>query len=75
MTTSVSARGTRAIRADSLGWDQKLAKRFRLASAGGGGVFLPAQSTENSPPQEVNPAKAGLVPRAADGTSVSATKH
>jgi len=42
ITTSVSARGTKPVRADSLGWDQKSAKRFRFASAGGGGVFLPA---------------------------------
>jgi len=42
MTTSVSARGTSPVRADSLGLDQEPAKRFRFASAGGGGVFLPA---------------------------------
>jgi len=42
MTTSVSALGTKPVRADSLGWDQKPAKRFRFAAAGGGGVFLPA---------------------------------
>jgi len=42
MTTSVFARGTMPVRADSFGWDQKPAKKFRFASAGGGGVFLPA---------------------------------
>jgi hypothetical protein len=42
MATSVSARGIRPVRADSLGWDQKPAKRFKFASAGAGGVFLPA---------------------------------
>jgi len=42
MTASVSALGIKAVRADSLGWDQRPVKRFRFASAGGGGVFLPA---------------------------------
>jgi len=42
MTTSVLAVGTKPVRADSLGWDQWRAERFRFASAGGGAVFLPA---------------------------------
>ena len=56
------ARRIKVVRADSLGWDQKLAKRFKFASAGGGGMFLPAQSMESSPPQDVK--RSALVPRA-----------